>query len=506
MKKIKIIVIALCALALTSCMNIDVEPKNSVTYKNYFQTEKDLQVFLNGIKYNYRSSVIACINFSDQVQKGYYADAVSSSLNRARQLNPGSHSPNNSSTSWNYFYSIIAGCNIFFENANKVDLAQTVINRYEGQAYFYRAHTYFWLAMNWGDCPIILSTLDIQPKIKSTFDKVLDQAINDAKKAIEYLPAYKDLTDDSGAPSMRRDLISKEAAYALIGYIYAWKASLNNEPELYTLAIDAISEVLKQEAYYDLAANPNEVCDKVLEGGHHRESIFEVHMSWNDDPYSNQITPAYYLTGFPVAPILQEGDIATSRSRISNASVDKMYPKGDLRREAYFYKTDEYRTEEWLMVTKGFAFPYKFRYAFISSSGYNEGAIIVLGNMKSVYRVADLLLLRAECYARTGTNDALAIADLNRVRQRSNASLYGVNTEPGDLRYTIFKEREKELIWENHRYFDIIRNGYYSEISEAYGKLTQNDIQRGAIYVPVGIDAFNDNPNMTQNAYWLSKF
>lgn len=46
---IKIFIIGLLFIN-TGCMNIDVDPENSVTFENFFKEEKDYQVFLNDIK------------------------------------------------------------------------------------------------------------------------------------------------------------------------------------------------------------------------------------------------------------------------------------------------------------------------------------------------------------------------------------------------------------------------------------------------------------------------
>jgi len=84
----------------------------------------------------------------------------------------------------------------------------------------------------------------------------------------------------------------------------------------------------------------------------------------------------------------------------------------------------------------------------------------------------------------------------------------------GNIQLAIFREREKELLAEYHRYFDIMRNGWCflrgddthdyirMEISEAYGKLTDRDIQDGALYLMLGADCFSNNDLIRQNKYW----
>ena len=158
-------------------------------------------------------------------------------------------------------------------------------------------------------------------------------------------------------------------------------------------------------------------------------------------------------------------------------------------------------------ITGGFAYPYKFRKALVENEGSGKGRFLNIDQNRILYRMADVLLLRAECYARSG-EDGKAAADLNRVRQRANAVLYpGAPGDEQPLQYVIFKEREKELIWECVRWFDIVRNGYWkTEISEGYSKLTEQDVKNGALYLPICWRAFDENPLMTQNRYWQSRY
>ena len=126
------------------------------------------------------------------------------------------------------------------------------------------------------------------------------------------------------------------------------------------------------------------------------------------------------------------------------------------------------------------------------------------------WRLADIILLRAECYNKLGQTD-LAIADLNTIRNRAGAEAYPSIYDDGDLKKAIFKKREKELFGENdERYYDIIRNNYILE--ELHGKfqtLTANDIQNGALFLPIPSNAYSDrdgkvtNTMIRQTIYWM---
>ena len=115
-----------------------------------------------------------------------------------------------------------------------------------------------------------------------------------------------------------------------------------------------------------------------------------------------------------------------------------------------------------------------------------------------------------ESTTRINKND-LATKDLNRIRERAYGNRshdYNAATEGSDLRYIIFKEREKELLWEGKRWYDIVRNGYWkTELSKFHAtQMTQQDVDNGALYMPVGYPAFNENSLMTQNKYWQARY
>ena len=146
--------------------------------------------------------------------------------------------------------------------------------------------------------------------------------------------------------------------------------------------------------------------------------------------------------------------------------------------------------------------------------------------------MAEIYLLRAECRARQ--SKANAVEDLNLIRARAYGNLDNGNiVDPSrvseysfpcaddikngwdsDIQLAIFKEREKELLYEGHRYYDIVRNGMCfirgeesydyirKEISPAYEQLTDQDIQDGALYSRIDENCFKNNDLMRQNRYW----
>jgi hypothetical protein len=75
-----------------------------------------------------------------------------------------------------------------------------------------------------------------------------------------------------------------------------------------------------------------------------------------------------------------------------------------------------------------------------------------------VFRLAEVLLAKAEALAETSYPSADALKLLNEVRRR--AGLTAINPATiADFRTALYKERRLELCFEGHEWFDIVRTG-----------------------------------------------
>lgn len=475
---------------------LEVVPENAVTFRDFFNTEADLEVFTNGIREDYKWFVQSGLI---RVIRGSIYDDGSSYYTRWVDLDPVKYAPNSTSYSWMQNYKIISGANILLRYYQKPGLSTERENYYKGIAHFYRGYSYGNIGMLWGDAPIVKFDGDVGMKAKESWEDVIDFAIEDAKEAALLLPAIDELKDLNDKKITTRDTPSKEAAYALLAHLYAWKAAmLNDNDELLAKAIDAATKVINS-SNIELAASVEEVCTSVLVENS-RESIFESQLLASENNYIAAFYTINPYLSYPVDPSAGEGDIKWTDLVLNNSRVESMYTNADERKTSYFYNFDEQKAKS-EAITGGFAYPYKIRRVKINDrwGGYDY----ILQNAV-VYRLSELILLRAECYAKRNQS-GLAIADLNEIRGRANADLY--QASEGDVQYMVFKEREKELLWEGHRYFDVVRNGYWkTELKGAFKTFTDSDVKNGGLYLPVSQGAFDDNPLMTQNTYWLGKY
>lgn len=522
MRQYIIILWSFLLVVFSACEDaLDITPENSLTFKNTLETEGDMEAAVRNIAQHFRdfSSTEAYGNeamgcFADNVL-GYYESGI-------RNLDP----QYIRKSSWITWYQIIGYTDVVLTHVDQIESAQERKDYYRGQAYFYKALVYFNIVRKWGDCIIMGNVDDLTPKAKSPWTEVIDYAIDLARNAVVFLPEYDKITDSKGNAPRYKDEPCKGAANALLAHLCAWKAGGKyyaqpdqrnyDENALWEEAEKACTAIIGSETgsatgLYRLVANPEEVCTVVLRGNS-QESIYEHEYrtfweEYNDNNYTagtNLDALAIYHHTWVAMQTMGMGleYIQNSLYQIYATTAKEMFPKGDLRRESYFYKLDELSDESLLPTTGGLAYPYAYREIRVKTSGSDAGIYEHFDYNWVIWRLADIYLLRAECRARLNKN-AEAIADLNEIRKRANAKLYDASEYNGDLRYAIFKEREKELLYEGQRYYDVIRNGYArQELSEAFRQASDQDFIDGCFFYALQDWDFDRNPLLRQNTWW----
>lgn len=507
---------------LVACENVlDLSPENSITFKNALETENDMEAAIGSIAQNLRD-----IDYSEAYwneEMGYYADQVMGDIeNGTRNLKPQYVRKGN----WSAWYNLIARANIVLHFASQIDATKERVDYYRGQAYFYKALAYFCIVRKWGDCVIIGDEADLEPVAKSPWTEVIGYAISLAREAVSLLPDYDKIKDANGNAPRYKNVPCKGAANALLAHLCAWKAGGKyyaqpnqrdyDEAALWEEAEKSCTAIIGSETgtatgVYRLVATPEEVCTNVLRGNS-VEGIFEAEYRtfWNEynsntdeqGSVTDQLALVYHAWIMLSSVGMGVEGIQYSPYQINATTAKSMFSGKDLRRESYFWKLDSMSHDTLLPVTGGLAYPYAYRKMRVKTSGDDIGQFEHFDYNLIYWRLADIYLLRAECRARLDKR-AEAIADLNEIRKRANAELYDASEYGGDLRYTIFKEREKELLYEGCRYFDVIRNGYVRrELSEGFRKASDQDFIDGCFFYSLEDECFERNPLLRQNTWW----
>ena len=509
----RIIYLSLCACLLTSC-SLDLQPENGLTYSNSFNTEKELNATTTSIQYYINTTVG---NNYDFATAGVLADNILDGK-QLREWNP--RTVITSEYSWKGFYDIIFESNLLLDNIDRTkDLSPERLNYHVGQAEFGLGLSYFLLAQRYGDAIITENSSVIKPYQQSSQEQVLAAAIEHAKKAYDVLPTWDKLTDLNGNAITNRQTASKGTATALLAQIYAWRGSVTelyhlkgNAQEDYQNAVKYATELIDNKVgSYQLCASPEVLCTYLSnEKSPNPEAIFSLY--FDKTRSENVVSPneiAQNYVSWPVRDDQTLADLTASTTyQLYKSTVETLFPDTtDKRLQAFFY---QWGTQHDVDGTD-YAIMYKFRKAIFDADQYSSsGKSYRTVDADYVYwRLADIYLLRAECNQKLG-NEAQAIADLNVIRNRAGALSYPSTYDTEGLKKAIFLEREKEFIGENDaRYADIIRNGYVKE--ELQGKfkvLTNQDIQNGALFLPLPKDAWQDkdghviNNQLRQKPYW----
>jgi len=140
-----------------------------------------------------------------------------------------------------------------------------------------------------------------------------------------------------------------------------------------------------------------------------------------------------------------------------------------------------------------------FRLAGLRSVKYwpNPGVQTSQSNDMVIFRLADVLLMRAEASLRNGSASNTDLGYVNQIRLRAYSGVQKYAWTMSDLTLNnLLYERGRELAWENWRRQDVIRFGTFAN-ARAPQKLQDAD-KHWEIF-PIPVNQHTANPNLVQN-------
>ncbi len=328
--------------------------------------------------------------------------------------------------------------------------------RYVAEAKFLRAYYYFDLVRWFGNVPLVTATPAtdaIYKQVQSTPAAIYAQIEKDLKDAV----ATTQLPESVPADELGR--ITKGAAKSLLGKVILFQNNAARMGEAATLFEEVINSnaYTLEKVYADIFKPENKFG---------KESIFEIHCSgnrkgdWGTGLNGNGIdgnegnkdvqfcgmrdfvgTP--YANGWSFCPVsLDLVNALQNDPRFAATVIDGKALKTAGASYTAGYQNTDYFIKKYAPLA-----------AFKATSG--EPALNWGYNIKEI-RLADVLLMAAECFNRSG-NDVKALTYLNRVRTRV---LLPARTSAGaTLLQEIYDERRLELATEGMRFWDLLRTG-----------------------------------------------
>ena len=191
----KLVYITAIMISCVSCEDfLDLQPKDSLTPENYYNTASEVEKALNGV---YHVLVLQggadfILNAEVMTDNCVYSSASGSEW---LAFTKGTLNPSTSyvATKWENNYKGIARANLVIENLNHKEsmiISESDRQRFLGEAHFLRAYFYADLLNFYGGVPIVMSPLDNIKDYnlpRSAPELVLDTILYDVNIAIENL-------------------------------------------------------------------------------------------------------------------------------------------------------------------------------------------------------------------------------------------------------------------------------------------------------------------------------
>lgn len=492
MKKIFYLAAAACLMSAASCADLNLSPLSAASSENWYSSADEVRISLNDF---YRETFyIVEQNWSLDRQTDDWSQRTNIYPVASGALDASTAKSNiNIANTWSYSYKNVSRANRILKAIDRLEgkYPQDELNALRAEACFFRAYVYSRLITLWGDVPFYLD--DITPEKAFTMGRtdkkeVLMQIYRDYDYAAEFLPLANN--------SSKVTRVEKGAAYA-------FKARIALYQKDYETAVSAASACIalgKYSLYPDYGAlfrDKSKNCETIYSivrstdlevnsdgkpttqsigsfiarsaGGTHNaqpswellavyemrngktidepDSGFDPHNPFaNRDPrccetFAAPGTRIYDIDWNPAPDQTKTMDYASGKmvtnkdSKGGSDATNAAYNGCCLRKGAQ---------PEWRTIL------------------YNDNPTVLM-------RYADVLMIYAEAKIELNSIDATVLAYMNDIRARA----YGVSRSSTDaypavttmdqteLRKILRRERRVEFAWENLRYYDLQRWGYF---------------------------------------------
>lgn len=555
-KALKLAVLALPLGGLGGCLTscddfLSILPTNDIVLENYWTEEADVQSVLTSCYAQLESA--DCLNrmvvWGEVRSDNMIAGAATS--NDLQQVFKENILDTNTFTTWQCFYQVINRCNTviwYAPGVHEIDpnFTEPELRATIAEAKTLRALSYFYLIRTFRDVPYVTkpSIDDTQDYLvpATSFNDILDSLIVDVESVCE--DAVRSYGEKSVENTCR---ITRWSCYSLLADLCLWKGE-------YQKCIDYCDRVIDykiKEYEEDYAKNPTTITTElygkyplisestvgsnfagnayteIFGKGNSFESIFELNFV-SPQTVTNSTVSNYYgsnsrRTGQIGAPAALYEDIQSGQNE-------------------YFRKTDCRYLENLVSDNnKVFISKYVNEACSFRTSTTTSNAPTVTADVRSnlyanwiIYRLTDVMLMRAEAEVElagdvlpesTLTDEQTqhyrnAFACVSAVWRRANNKRTATSdtlvydtyaTSRADMEDLVLGERQRELMFEGKRWFDLVRMSrrdgnntrlinkiitkFQENTSAIRVKLSTQDI----LYWPYNHQEMVQNPNLVQN-------
>lgn len=487
MKRSLYIGLILTALSLSSCEDfLDEQPVSELSAANFWKTEDDVIAGVAGM-YDGLQDVISerYIDWgegrSDNMTNGGTGiNEINFALN--------SLTANMGQVNWDDLYATISRANLAIKYIPQIEggsLSEKSKNNYLAQAHAMRAYAHFLALKVWGDVPLML-----EPVTDRSFRPSREKNEVVLAKVVEDLTLAATLVDPANTSKFE---ITIGAIYAMLTDAYMWQKD-------YPKAIEASNKLMKLNRYA-LVSTPRQWNEIFSKPSSSSEAIWSLFWEFAQDGSNNTVR------------------LGSSTNTSPFEIDDNLLAKWEMNKKDF----RRYLTYDTLQApTQAVTDIYK-HYPVEATDDKRIGNLVLGGEQflppsnqatiqNSLYRYADILLMRAEALNMLGdaASKEQAITLLNSIKARAGvppvtADMFASERE---LETAILEERQFEFFAEGKRWFDLRRTGRVIEVMDPLLRQRQTDRELsvtgfgdpGFILFPISRDALNENPNLEQNA------
>ena len=533
----------------SSCNDfLDIQPQNEVVLENFWKEKADAASVLTSCYESLESNdalnrMVAWGELrSDNMKAG------TSTPNDLNEILKESLLPSNPYCNWGKFYECINRCNTVCHYApqlQKIDpnYTEAEMKANVAEATTLRALAYFYLIRTFRDVPYCTtpSIDDTQNYIlpATSFDVVLDTLINDLE-SIKDDAVRRYYVDDSPNAWQNSCKVTRWAVYALLADLYLWKGDWDRAIQYCDLVIDYKRQ--QYEEMLQLKGNLNNIAlidsipmilekpvgqtvcgnayTEIFGEGNSFESIFELvflsSQSVKNDMvskfYGNDRTPQGNLSA---SDILFK-DVAQGSNTLFKKTDGRAYEGGELSGARYiiskYVRTRvSYRTNPAPSTEKDLNLSQSLR---AESDAFANWII---------YRLSDMLLIKAEALIERGQGDDFdkAFALIDVVNKRANDAVNGTRSSTlkksdyidskAAMEELLLDERQREFLFEGKRWYDLVRvarrDGKNTRLVNLVTRKYQENVNAlkikladpNIIYFPYAKSELKVNPLLKQN-------
>ena len=484
-------------LTLTSCNDfLTIYPTDRIVAEDFWKTKSDVDQMVDGtyqsmLAYDIQERAIIWGAFrSDELVK--YSDYSDNTLDNIEGVNL---LPSQRYNSWGAFYKVINNCNIVLSHAPAVmtedpEFTEGDYQVVKAQMLALRSLCYFYLVRAFRDVPYSSkaveddSQIELLPQLPPA--EVLQYCLDDLVAAEPYIMrtgAYGDWRD--------KGYFTRDAVHALMADIYLWRAAMTHNKSDYQQVISLVDKVIDAKDKYYVDNYPTSVIGEeedslhLYEADEAFEKIFnndymnshESILEWqyNGTNNSNTALENYYY----------ESGSESNHQSTSMVMASTLFASVKNDGSMVYLSTNDYRfwnnvygvnseEAEQLSIRK-----------MVDESGAVISPVTGSSATKSnsrqfkefrqnwiVYRLTDLLLMKAEALVETATDstDAVtlqkafdlvkAVNDRSMSKNAKDKLSFTNYSNMASMEQLVLDERERELCFEGKRWFDLLRYSY----------------------------------------------